>query len=179
MPIPGIRNPKSFCLSNWYIQCNKIPEFNVCIVSCSFTPRFSKTDFSRYSHTTPTYFRLNTIKETHQTILGFLTATWVQVSAPGVQWKPISLFWHQHVQHQSSFDVTRSVLSCTTWQGQHIALRMAYLLRRITILQRIKINTPACFTQQWSFSKVTSRKNAWMKAKQKNQYLSFIAIIIL
>ena len=48
--------------------------------------------FSRYSHTTATYFCFNTIKETHQTILGFLTATWVQVSAPGVQWKPINLF---------------------------------------------------------------------------------------
>ena len=31
-----------------------------------------------------------------------------------------------------------------------------------------------------SFAKVTSRKNpVWMKAKQKNQYLSFIAILLL
>ena len=35
------------------------------------------------------------------------------------------------------------------------------------------------FTNQYSFAKVTSGKNICMKAKQKNQYLSFIAILLL
>ena len=56
--------------------------------------------------------------------------------------------------------------------------RLICVLRRITFLQRIQINTLLVYTQ-YLFAKVTSRKTEWMKAKQKNQYLSFIAIILL
>ena len=73
-------------------------------------------------------------------------------------------------QHLSAAHITTTTnsLPCTC----HI------LVRCITILQRIKINTPACLHRA-VFCENNTQKTVWMKAKQKNQFLSFIAITLL
>ena len=76
--------------------------------------------------------------------------------------------------------------SCmTSCLGKSIALRMSYSTKI-----NLSITTHHCppedknqyacmFTHQCSFAKETSRKTVWMKAKQTNQYLPFLAITLL
>ena len=59
-----------------------------------------------------------------------------------------------------------------------IALRMSYSMKNYYPPED-KNYYDCLFTHQYSFAKVTSGKPVCMKAKQKNQHLSFIAILLL